>query len=124
MLVALVTALRLFPSADGNQCHVPGSQAPPSSGKLKGERKGGRGKECWQHKEICRETEILFVSLLLQERCCAGHFSLFLLRIRFPVNTALYLHSSTLPFFKEKNKYFDVKIIKFKKKTRQVLVGQ
>lgn len=26
--------MRLFPSTDGNQCHVPGRQAPPSSRKL------------------------------------------------------------------------------------------
>lgn len=42
MRVALATAPRLFPSADGNQCHVPGRQAPPSSGKLE---KGGGGVE-------------------------------------------------------------------------------
>lgn len=41
MRVALATAPRLFPSADGNQCHVPGRQAPPSSGKL--EKEGGEG---------------------------------------------------------------------------------
>lgn len=46
MRVAPATAPRLFPSADGNQCHVPGRQAPLSSGKLEkgegGEEGGGR----------------------------------------------------------------------------------
>lgn len=68
MRVALATAPRLFPSADGNQCHVPGRQAPPSSGKLEkrgewGGVEGGGGGRAGRTKKNAEEQKSGFSPL-------------------------------------------------------------